>query len=197
AVVQERRWVRSYPPAPDRSGPAGHHHGAMGKAPPVVHRVVPAFEWFTRDLVHQLADRMVLQRPERSELVGFDGELDRAVRMPGWTNVWTMPIQNRVDMLATGINTAVGVRVLGGNLDDVVAVSEAVAAVVKKVHGAADVVADPVRGKGYLEVVINREKAALHGVSAGEVNDLVETALGGRVVATTVEGRERHPVRVR
>ena len=73
---------------------------------------------------------------DRPELVGFGAELDQAVQMPGWTNVWTMPIQNRVDMLATGVNTAIGVRVLGRKLDDVVRVSEAVAAVLKRVPGA-------------------------------------------------------------
>src|SRR5262249_57797055 len=139
-AVRERRWLRTSPPAGGGAGSAGHHHGAR-TAPEVVHRVIPALEWFTRDLVQQFTGRMELWRMERAELVGVDGELDRAVKMPGWTNVWTMPIQNRVDMLATGVNTAVGVRVLGGNLDDVVGASEAVAAVIKGVRGAADVVA--------------------------------------------------------
>jgi Cu(I)/Ag(I) efflux system membrane protein CusA/SilA len=117
--------------------------------------------------------------------------------MPGWTNVWTMPIQNRVDMLATGVNTTVGVRVLGRRLEDVVRASEEIAAVLKTVPGAADVIADPVRGKSYLEVVPDRERVARLGAEAGAVTDLVEIAVGGRVVTTTVEGRERHPVRVR
>jgi Cu(I)/Ag(I) efflux system membrane protein CusA/SilA len=108
-----------------------------------------------------------------------------------------MPIQNRVDMLSTGVNTTVGVRVLGRRLDDVVRASEEIAAVLKGVPGAADVIADPVRDKGYLEVFPDRAKAARLGVDAGDVTALVEIALGGRVVTTTVEGRERHPVRVR
>src|SRR5438094_9931352 len=108
-----------------------------------------------------------------------------------------MPIQNRVDMLATGVNTAVGVRVLGRSLDDVVRASEEIASVVKHVPGAADVVADPIRGKGYLEVHANRDKLARYGISANDVNDAVETALAGKVVTTIVEGRERHAVRIR
>jgi Cu(I)/Ag(I) efflux system membrane protein CusA/SilA len=196
-VVTERKWARSVPLTPGTSpGSAGHHHGAAGAAPQVVHRVVPALEIFFHDLIPQFAGRFVLWRLERTDLAGFGGELDRAVQMPGWTNVWTMPIQNRVDMLATGVNTAIGVRVLGGNLEEVVAASERVAAVVKQIRGAADVVADPVRGKGYLEVVINREKAARHGLNAADLNDLVETAIGGKVATVTIEGRERHPVRV-
>ncbi len=108
-----------------------------------------------------------------------------------------MPIQNRVDMLATGVNTPIGIRVLGRNLDDVVRGSEEVARVVKPLPGAVDVVADPIRGKPYIEVRLDRARAARLGVSAGEVNDLIETALGGKVVTSTVEGRERHPVVVR
>jgi Cu(I)/Ag(I) efflux system membrane protein CusA/SilA len=197
AAVRQRQSLRSQPPSAGAPGLAGHHHGAGGATLAPAYRVVPALEFFYHDIGPRLAGRIVLRRLERSEFVGYGGELDRAVRMPGWTNVWTMPIQNRVDMLATGVNTAVGVRVLGANQDDVVQTSAAVAAVVKRVRGAADVVADPVRGKGYLEVAINREKAALHGVSAGDINDLVETAFGGKVVTMTIEGRERHPVRVR
>jgi Cu(I)/Ag(I) efflux system membrane protein CusA/SilA len=117
--------------------------------------------------------------------------------MPGWTNVWTMPIQNRVDMLSTGVNTPIGIRVLGRSLEDVVKGAEEVARVVKGVPGAVDVLADPIRGKPYIEIRLDRERAARRGVRAGDVNELIETALAGRVVTQTVEGRERHPVVVR
>ena len=83
-----------------------------------------------------------------------------------------MPIQNRVDMLATGVNTPIGVRVLGRNLDDVVRGSEEVARVVKSVRGAVDVVADPIRGKPYIEVRLDRDRAARLGVSPGEINEV-------------------------
>jgi Cu(I)/Ag(I) efflux system membrane protein CusA/SilA len=99
-------------------------------------------------------------------------------------------------MLATGVNTEVGVRVLGPSLDDVVNASEEIAAVLRDVHGAADVIADPIRGKGYLEIRPDREQAAILGVSVGDIHDLIETALGGVVATTTVEGRARHAVRV-
>src|SRR5262249_51913033 len=157
----------------------------------------PPLDLLEADLTRQFAGWLLLWPRERSELAGFGGELDRVMQMPGWTNVWTMPIQNRVDMLSTGVNTTVGIRVLGRKLEDVVKASEEIATVVKRMRGAADVVADPVRGKGYLDIHVNRDRALRHGVSAADVNDLVETALGGKVVAQTVEGRERHPVRVR
>ena len=108
-----------------------------------------------------------------------------------------MPIQNRVDMLATGVNTPIGIRLLGRNLDDVVRGADEVARVVKGVPGAVDVLADPIRGKPYIEIRLDRERAARLGVRASDVNELIETALAGKVVTATVEGRERHPVVVR
>jgi len=116
--------------------------------------------------------------------------------MPGWTNVWTTPIQNRIDMLATGVNTTVGVRVLGSDFDAVVRAADMVAARVVKVPGAADVVADPIRGKGYLDIHVDRERANARGISAASITEAVEIALGGRVRTVVTEGRERKPVRV-
>jgi Cu(I)/Ag(I) efflux system membrane protein CusA/SilA len=149
------------------------------------------------ELTRVWAGDLVLWPAERVELAGPGGELDRAMQMPGWANVWTMPIQNRVDMLATGVNTAVGIRILGRRLEDVARASEDVAAVVARIPGAANVVTDRLRGKGYLEIRPDRERAAQLGVRLADVNELVEVALGGKIVTQTVEGRERHAVRVR
>jgi Cu(I)/Ag(I) efflux system membrane protein CusA/SilA len=174
------------------------HHGGMGRSiepPPVP--PVPQIEVVQEELAGRFGRALVLWKKDRSDLVGFGSELDRAVQMPGWSNIWTMPIQNRVDMLATGVNTSVGVRVLGKDLDAVITASEAIATELRRVPGSADVVADPIRGKGYLEIRADRVKAARLGVSVGDVNDATETALGGKVATNTVEGRERHPVRVR
>jgi Cu(I)/Ag(I) efflux system membrane protein CusA/SilA len=99
-------------------------------------------------------------------------------------------------MLATGINTTVGICVMGRKLDDVVKAAEQVGEVVRQIPGAADVVVDPVRGKGYLDIRVNRAAAAKHGVSVADVNQVVEAALGGTLATTTVEGRARRPVRV-
>lgn len=198
-IAVAARWhtvqqYRSDPPAAAK--PSGHHHhGAVAATPDF--DPVPELDAVIEATRQPFARGLLLWPKDRADLVGFGGELDRAMQMPGWTNVWTMPIQNRVDMLATGVNTDVGVRVLGRDLDAVVRASEDIASVLKGLRGAADVVADPVRGKGYLEVRPDREKAARLGVGVGAINDVVETALGGRVATTTVEGRERHPVRVR
>ncbi len=174
----------------------GHHHGGGAASTPIL-APEPTLDAIQAELVRRFAATVMLWQVDRDELAGFGGELDSAVQMPGWTNVWTMPIQNRVDMLSTGVNTPIGIRVLGRNLDDVVRGADEVARVVKRVPGAVDVLADPIRGKPYIEVRLDREKAAQLGVRAGEVNDLIETAMAGRVVTRTMENRERHPVVLR
>jgi Cu(I)/Ag(I) efflux system membrane protein CusA/SilA len=196
-AIRERRRLREQPPPTKARRSGGHHHGAEPGAPLPSLDPQPALDGLQRDLTKQFAGWLLLWRKDRSDLNSPGGELDRVMNMPGWTNVWTMPIQNRVDMLFTGVNTEVGVRLLGHKLDDVVRASEEVAAVLKHLRGAASVTAETVRGKGYLEVHVDREKAAARGVSVGDVNEVVETAVGGKVVTTTVEGRERHAVRVR
>lgn len=124
-------------------------------------------------------------------------EVDSVVRMPGWANIWTQPIINRIDMLATGVRTMIGVKVFGNDLDKIQEVSEQVAEVLKGIPGAVDVFPDQSRGKGYLEIKIDRERAARYGVKVSDIQDVIETALGGKAITMTVEGRERFPVRVR
>ncbi|HXT60724.1 MAG TPA: efflux RND transporter permease subunit, partial [Pirellulales bacterium] len=180
---------------------AHHAHGAgnglMNMAPPPDVAPQPQLKALQERLASAMRWRALLRPCESADLSDPGGELDRALQMPGWANVWTRPIQNRVDMLFTGVNTDIGVRVLGRRLDDVVRASEEIAAVLKQVAGSEYVMAEAVRGKGYVEIHVDREKAERLGVSVGEVNDVIETALGGRLATTTVEGRERHGVRVR
>ena len=124
-------------------------------------------------------------------------EMDSVVQMPGWANIWTQPIINRIDMLATGVRTMIGVKVFGNDLDKIQEVSEQVADVLKQIPGAVDVFPDQTVGKGYLEIKIDRQKAARYGVNVGDIQDVIETALGGKAITMTVEGRERFPVRIR
>ena len=184
-----------------RDRPPSRHHGSeMQHAPGVVGPKVeplPRLETLQFGLATTFAKSLVLWKKDRAELSGFGSEMDRAVNMPGWSNIWTMPIQNRVDMLATGVNTSVGVRVMGRDLDNIILASDRIAAALKNVSGAVDVVADPIRGKGYLDVRPDRPRAAALDVSAGDLAATVETALGGVVATTVAQGGERHPVRVR
>ncbi len=124
-------------------------------------------------------------------------EMDSVVRVPGWANIWTQPIINRIDMLATGVRTMIGVKVFGNDLDKIQKVSDEVAEALRSVPGAVDVFPDQNVGKGYLEIKPDRDRARRFGVNVGYIWDVVEVALGGKAITTTVEGRERFPVRVR
>lgn len=124
-------------------------------------------------------------------------ELDRTLRVPGWANIWTQPIVNRIDMLTTGIRTRVGARVLGPDQAVTAEVAQRVAAVVRDVPGAADVTADDGVSRSYLDVSVDRERAARHGLGTADVLGAVDLAIAGRVVAEASEGGDSVAVRVR
>ncbi|HVW02957.1 MAG TPA: efflux RND transporter permease subunit [Planctomycetaceae bacterium] len=195
-IRQQIAEARSKPPAPHAVG-SGHHAGGMpGYTEFALIDPYPPLDRLQQHLAAELSRHVMLVAHDPESLAAFGGEMDLALQMPGWTNVWTKPIQNRVDMLSTGVNTDVGVRVMGRRLDDVVEASEAIAAVLREIPGAADVIADPVRGKGYLHVSPDPVRAAAAGARMDEVNELLALALGGRVVGHSLENRERHPIRV-
>jgi len=124
-------------------------------------------------------------------------ELDRAVQFPGLTNAWTMPIKTRIDMLSTGIKTPVGIKLMGPDLQTLSNLGEEIEAVIRQVPGTASVIAERVIGGNYIDFVIDREAAARYGLSVGDVQDVIMSAIGGMNVTTTVEGLERYPVNVR
>ncbi|MFN3466441.1 MAG: efflux RND transporter permease subunit, partial [Candidatus Brocadiales bacterium] len=124
-------------------------------------------------------------------------ELDSAVKVPGWSNIWTQPIINRIDMVATGIRTQVGAKIYGSDQRTVVDLAEQVANVLRTIKGAVDIYPDKLIGENYLEIDIDRREVARYGVNLGDVHDVIEVAMGGKTVTTTVEGRQRFPVRVR
>ncbi len=140
------------------------------------------------------SDRLLLWQKTKTDLVE---EMSTALQMPGWGNSFTQPIANRIEMLSTGVRLPVAVKVFGSKLDDIQRVSQEIAKVLRGVRGAADVFPDQITGKGYVEIKIDRKKAARYGVNVGDIQDVVETAMGGRPLTQTVEGRERYPVRVR
>ena len=140
------------------------------------------------------ADRLLLWRKTKADLVE---EMSTSLQMPGWGNSFTQPIANRIEMLSTGVRLPVAVKVFGSKLDEIQRVSQEVAGVLRAVRGAADVFPDQITGKGYVEIKVDRKKAARYGINVGDVQDVVEVAMGGRPLTMTVEGRERYPVRVR
>jgi Cu(I)/Ag(I) efflux system membrane protein CusA/SilA len=130
-------------------------------------------------------------------MAGIRAELDRIVQVPGVTNVWIMPIKNRLDMLATGVKTPVGIKVSGPDLEEIGRLGAAIEGVIKGVPGTASAYAERTVGGRYLEVDIDRLAAARHGLSIAEVQDVIRSAIGGNRVSETIEGLERYPINVR
>ena len=124
-------------------------------------------------------------------------ELDAATTLPGVSNIWTQPIINRINMLTTGIRSEVGVKIFGNDLSLLEERARAVAEVLRGIAGAADVYPEQVTGAPYLDIRVNRDAAARYGISVGAIQDVIETAVGETNLTTTIEGRQRFPVRVR
>ncbi|MFI5312134.1 MAG: efflux RND transporter permease subunit [Gemmatimonadales bacterium] len=124
-------------------------------------------------------------------------QMDSAVRLPGVTNAWTMPIKARIDMLATGIRTPVGIKVFGPDLATLERVGRDIERVVQQVPGTRSVFAERAVSGYYLDIDIDRAAAARYGLNVGDVQAVISTAIGGMVVTQTVEGRERYGVRLR
>ena len=156
------------------------------------------------DLKTPLAKGLFLWQKSKDDVLK---EMDSELQMPGWGNAWTQPIINRVNMLATGVRTQIGVKVFGptgkplggeqGAIADVQRVTNEIAQKLKTVRGAVDVVPDLAAGKRYLEITIDRKRAARYGINVSDISEVVETAMGGDKITQTVEGRQRFPVRLR
>lgn len=124
-------------------------------------------------------------------------ELDKTVNVPGIANVWVPPIRNRLDMLATGIKSPVGIKVNGNNIADIERVAQQIEQVVKTVPGVTSALAERLAGGRYVDITINRQQAARYGVSVKELQSLVSTLVGGENIGEVLQGRERYPINVR
>jgi Cu(I)/Ag(I) efflux system membrane protein CusA/SilA len=124
-------------------------------------------------------------------------EMSAAVQLPGVSTIWTMPIINRIDMLTTGIRSEVGVKIYGNDLTVLEQSARRIADVVRRVPGASNVYPEQVSSGQYLNIGIDRQAAARYGIRVGDIQQVIETAVGETVLTTTIEGRQRFPVRVR
>lgn len=124
-------------------------------------------------------------------------ELNAKLQIPGVTNGWTMPISNRINMLSTGIRTDVGVKVYGQNLDSIAVLSEKIKKELTGIEGIKDMYVEPITGGKYVDIEVKREEIGRYGLSVDDVNAVVESALGGMKLTTTVEGRQRFSVNAR
>jgi Cu(I)/Ag(I) efflux system membrane protein CusA/SilA len=124
-------------------------------------------------------------------------ELNEKLQIPGVGNAWTQPIINRINMLTTGVRTDLGIKIFGDNLDTLEKLAIEAEQIVKNVPGAADVFAERTQGGKYIDIDVNRDAISRYGLNVGDVQNVIETSIGGINIATTVEGRRRFPIRVR
>ncbi len=124
-------------------------------------------------------------------------EMDKKLQFPGVTNAWTMPIKARNDMLTTGIRTPIGVKIFGPNLKTIETIGEQIEQTAKQITGTKSVYAERVTGGYFFDFDINRDEIARYGLTVMDVGKIIETAIGGENIATTIEGRERYPISVR
>ncbi|MEK6686088.1 MAG: CusA/CzcA family heavy metal efflux RND transporter [Pseudomonadota bacterium] len=150
----------------------------------------------------EMAETIINLKPENEWRPGMTvdkliAELDQALQMPGVSNSWTMPIKNRIDMLATGIRTPVGIKVFGKDLGEIENLAKQIETVVKTVPGTSSAYAERTTGGYYLDIEPDRIELTRYGLAVGDLLDVISAALGGEMVTTTVEGRERFGVTVR
>ena len=167
---------------------------AVGKAGRADTSTDPAPTNMNETIIHLKPQEQWRSGLTRDELIT---EMDEKLRIPGVTNIWTQPIINRIEMLATGIRTQVGVKIFGNDLKQLEAISRQVADVVKKVKGSADVYPEQIGGSPYIDIKIDRPAAARYGIDVGVIQDAIEKGIGETNLSVTIEGRQRFPVRVR
>jgi Cu(I)/Ag(I) efflux system membrane protein CusA/SilA len=149
-----------------------------------------------------MVETIILLKPREKWRAGLTwedlvNEMDRALSYPGMPNIWWMPIQTRTEMLTTGVRSQLGIKVYGNDLAEIEQASIAIEQVLPQVAGTRSAFAERVTGGFFLDVNVDRERAARYGLSVQEVNEVVTTAIGGMSVSETIEGRERYPIQVR
>jgi copper/silver efflux system protein len=183
-LQQTDRLIKTVPEVDSVFGKAGRADTATDPAPlemfETTIRFKPKSEWRAGMTQERLID-----------------ELDKTVKVPGLANFWIPPIRNRIDMLATGIKSPIGIKVSGANLDDIDRTARQIEAVAKTVPGISSALAERLSGGRYIDVSINRAAAARYGLNVADVQAVVSGAIGGEAVGQTVEGLARYPISVR
>ncbi|MBN9533259.1 MAG: efflux RND transporter permease subunit [Alphaproteobacteria bacterium] len=183
-IQVQDRIIKSFPEVASVFGKAGRADTATDPAPLEMFETIinlkPEDEW-----------------PKGMTVDKLISDMNAALQFPGVSNAWTMPIKARIDMLSTGIRTPVGVKVFGSNLDEINKIAHQIEAVVRKVPGTTSAFAERLTGGYYLNIAPSRASLARYGLSVEDVQNVIKTALGGEVVTTAVEGRERFGVIVR
>lgn len=167
---------------------------AVGKAGRAETSTDPSPINMNETVIHLKPEEQWREGITREKLVA---EMDAALRMPGVTNIWTQPIINRIEMLATGIRSQVGIKIFGNDLKTLEEYSRKIADVVRTIPGAADVYPEQITGAPYVDIDINRQAAARYGIDTGKIQNAIEMGIGETNLTVTIEGRRRFPIRVR
>ena len=208
--VQDRL-LRSIPEVERVFGKAGRSETPTDPAPlsmvETVVKLKPRDQWRTIEVHRWYSDwtpgwlRLALRPlwPDRHRVTWEEltNEMNQRLQMPGWTNAWTMPIKTRIDMLSTGIRTPIGVKIFGADLDTIERIGMDLERSVSRVPHTRSVYSDRNTGGFYLDIVPNRDALARYGLTLGEVQDVIEAAVGGQPIEVTVEGRNRFTINVR
>ena len=197
-LQQTDRMIRAFPEVHHVFGKMGRAETATDPAPmDMIETTImlkPEAEWPAAD-IRDLEGKVIAHR--RRTLDELVSALNSAVQIPGLTNAWTMPIKTRIDMLATGIKTPVGIKVAGPNLAELERIAGQIEALIHRVPGTGSVFAERVMGGNYVEFDIDRDAIARYGLTVGDVQEVLQVALGGMPLTTTVEGLERYGVILR
>ena len=205
------RLIREFPEVERVFGKAGRSNTATDPAPlsmveTVIKlkpreewRMIPHTRWWSAGAPEWTKPALRVAWPDQRRLTWDEliAELDHRVRLPGWTNAWTMPIKTRIDMLSTGVRTPIGIKIFGKDLAEIEKVGMELEHIVAAVPHTRSVYSDRNTGGLYVDIVPDRELLARHGLSLGDVQDVIEAAIGGEPIEVTVEGRERFTINVR
>jgi len=183
-LQQTDRLIKTVPEVATVFGKAGRAESATDPAPMEMFETTIQFKPRSEWRAGMTPDKLV-------------NELDRVVKVPGLTNIWVPPIRNRIDMLATGIKSPIGIKVSGTNLADIDQVTKSIEQVAKRMSGVSSALAERLTGGRYVDVTIDRVAAARYGMNIADVQTLISTAVGGENVGETVEGLARYPINVR
>ncbi|MEI8138776.1 MAG: efflux RND transporter permease subunit [bacterium] len=201
------RLLRAFPEVVSVFGKAGRSDTSTDPAPfSMMETTVvlkPMAEWrakpcwysnFAPRWLRSLLGHIWPEHISREELIA---EFDRALKIPGSVNAWTMPIKGRIDMLTTGVRTPVGIKVFGSNLAEIQRVGESIEGALQKVPGTRSIFAERASGGYFVDIVPKREALARYGLTVDDLHAVVMSAIGGETVSTTVEGRERYSINLR
>jgi Cu(I)/Ag(I) efflux system membrane protein CusA/SilA len=197
-LQQTDKIIRTFPEVHSVFGKVGRAETATDPAPmdmiETTIQLKDEKDWPAVDIQTAGSTNIVHRRRTPDELADA---MNAAVQFPGLVNAWTMPILTRIDMLATGIKTPVGIKVAGPNLAELERIASEIEPVIRQLTNTASAYAERVMGGNYIEFNINRDEIARYGLSIGAVQDVLEVALGGMPLTTTVEGLERYTVNLR